>query len=200
MKTNRKLFKTLLLGRLLPLLTSLLLMAVSCEKEELSEIERLPAATQEGKNTFGCLINGKAFVPNGNAGFGVPPLRSFYQYLFEDFNPVKGHFFEVSAGDYRKEGRFIVVVLGTNALELKEGETYHLTGPDQVGRAFAMVDFSPIGLNSHKVVSPLTGELRITKFDQQRGIVAGTFWFDAVNSQGEKVEVREGRFDMRYHQ
>ncbi len=26
----------------------------------------------------------------------------------------------------------------------------------------------------------------------------GTFWFDAVNAAGEKVEVREGRFDMKF--
>jgi hypothetical protein len=28
--------------------------------------------------------------------------------------------------------------------------------------------------------------------------VAGTFWFDAVNDRGEKVEVRQGRFDMLF--
>ena len=28
--------------------------------------------------------------------------------------------------------------------------------------------------------------------------VSTTFWFDAVNAQGEIVEIREGRFDMKY--
>lgn len=44
----------------------------------------------------------------------------------------------------------------------------------------------------------MAGELTITHLDEERQIVSGTFWFDAVNKQGEKVQVREGRFDMRY--
>jgi hypothetical protein len=42
------------------------------------------------------------------------------------------------------------------------------------------------------------GELKITKIDVSKSIVSGTFWFDAVNSKGEKVEIREGRFDWNY--
>ena len=42
------------------------------------------------------------------------------------------------------------------------------------------------------------GELRITKFDTINQIVSGTFWFDAKNSSGQIVQVREGRFDMPY--
>ena len=38
----------------------------------------------------------------------------------------------------------------------------------------------------------------ITKLNIQQRIVSGTFWYDAINSDGEKVEVRDGRFDMRY--
>ncbi|MEJ7676395.1 MAG: hypothetical protein WKG06_00640 [Segetibacter sp.] len=43
-----------------------------------------------------------------------------------------------------------------------------------------------------------TGELHITKFDETNRIVSGTFWFDGVNTNSEKVQVREGRFDMPY--
>jgi hypothetical protein len=42
------------------------------------------------------------------------------------------------------------------------------------------------------------GELKITHFDPEKFIVSGTFWFDAMNAKGEKVEVREGRFDMQF--
>jgi len=36
--------------------------------------------------------------------------------------------------------------------------------------------------------------------DVENNIVSGTFWFDAVNDPREIVEVREGRFDMRFTQ
>jgi len=42
------------------------------------------------------------------------------------------------------------------------------------------------------------GELVITFFDSEKNIISGTFWFDAVNSEGEVIEVRDGRFDMKY--
>ena len=29
-------------------------------------------------------------------------------------------------------------------------------------------------------------------------IVSGTFWFDAVNTAGETIQIRSGRFDMNY--
>jgi len=45
----------------------------------------------------------------------------------------------------------------------------------------------------------MNGELHIARFDRILGIVSGTFWFDAVNMEGEKVEIREGRFDMKYY-
>lgn len=45
----------------------------------------------------------------------------------------------------------------------------------------------------------VTGQLTITKLDPEKAIISGTFWFDAVRlSDGEKVQIREGRFDMEY--
>ena len=41
-----------------------LLMAAGCKKETTleNELAKLPPATQTGANTFGCLLNGKAWV------------------------------------------------------------------------------------------------------------------------------------------
>ena len=50
-------------------------------------------------------------------------------------------------------------------------------------------------LNEVKVIK---GELKITYHNYNNAILSGTFWFDAVNSTGEIVQVREGRFDIHY--
>ena len=42
------------------------------------------------------------------------------------------------------------------------------------------------------------GELTITYLDKNNQIISGTFWFDAINNDGDIVEIREGRFDMPY--
>jgi hypothetical protein len=44
----------------------------------------------------------------------------------------------------------------------------------------------------------VVGELIITNHIYKQGIMSGTFWFDAINSNGEIVQIREGRFDVHY--
>ena len=46
-----------------------------------------------------------------------------------------------------------------------------------------------------------TGKLIITKLDFENQIVSGIFWFDLENPfTGERVEIREGRFDTLFTQ
>jgi len=43
------------------------------------------------------------------------------------------------------------------------------------------------------------GELHITKLDFEKRIVSGTFWFDLKDPKtGERIEIREGRFDTLF--
>ena len=42
-----------------------------------TELEKLPPATQTGANTFGCLLNGSAFLP----GNGQNTLDCVYQFV-----------------------------------------------------------------------------------------------------------------------
>ena len=43
------------------------------------------------------------------------------------------------------------------------------------------------------------GEFEIVYHDQSRRILAGRFWYDAVNSNNEIKEIRNGEFDMMYY-
>jgi flagellar basal body rod protein FlgG len=58
--------------------------------------------------------------------------------------------------------------------------------------------YQDIGDLRYKTTSTITGELKITNHNFDKAILSGTFWFDAINSKGEKIQVREGRFDMEY--
>ena len=54
----------------------MLFASMKCKKDE-TGISSLPPATQEGKGTFGCLVNGASFTPKGSS-FGGPVLSSYY--------------------------------------------------------------------------------------------------------------------------
>lgn len=56
-----------------PLLYAALLLLTQCSKckndpTPADPASQLPPATQTGRNTFGCLVDGQAWTPNGNNG------------------------------------------------------------------------------------------------------------------------------------
>lgn len=167
-------------------------MGMKCKKEE-TGIEALPPATQEGKNTFGCLVNGEAFTPKGS-NLGGPILSSFYQFINRPSGT--GFYFNISASNKQSE---LIKGISLNAENtiIAEGNKYILKG-DKVFSSFSILKLDKT--DKFSTTDLFRGELYISKFDESKQIVSGTFWFDALNEKGEKVEVREGRFDVKYVQ
>ena len=80
---------------------------------------------------------------------------------------------------------------------LEEEKTYTLASERKVGAAFASYSYgSALNVREFNTTSGLRGELYIKKINKD--IVSGTFWFDAIASTGEKVEVRSGSFDVSF--
>lgn len=169
---------------------------ISCCSKDDNYRDGLPAETQIGKGTAGCLVNGNVFIPKGNNQLG-PTLSSFYQP--GQNGPRFGlHIAAKGKGETRS------VSVATNLETLAEGSTYELGdiiegsngyeshfGEYTIASSYVPTTFfSTTNLNK--------GELKITKLDTLKNIISGTFWFDAVNSSGEKTEVRQGRFDMKF--
>ncbi|CAN1546141.1 hypothetical protein MCETHM1_01964 [Flavobacteriaceae bacterium] len=171
------------------LLTAITLLT-SCDKDGqiFASKDQLPPETQTGANTVGCLVNGKVFLPHQE---GIDsPVNCFYQF-------VKGeYYFTMAFADYR--GASIESVnIYTAKTVLTVGQTYSLNqgyGPDTGGGVEYYTDLN----NKFSTNLINVGELKITRIDVSKSIVSGTFWFDAINSKGEKVEIREGRFDWNY--
>lgn len=150
-------------------------------------IDQLPPATQTGENTFGCLLDGEAFIPGG----GINPLDCVYQFV------NGGYFFGLQGNKRDEDNNRITLSLSTNTLEIDEGNTYMLFD-NSIGNAYA--GYSYVTLSSF-TSQDNTGELTITKLDTENQIVSGTFWYDVQHPlTGEIVEIREGRFDMQYTQ
>jgi|SRR5690606_34432553 len=164
----------------------LIVLSVSCSKDDPCEsADCLPALTTEGKGTIACLIDGKGFQPGGSQ-FAGPTQQAFYQFL------DGGYYFGLSA-NHRNSKTSINIALRNQEIEV--GAVYQLN----VDKEDSNFGESVYNLSFYQTNQIHTGEITFVKFDKINGIVAGTFWFDAVNEDGEIIEVREGRFDMKYN-
>jgi hypothetical protein len=196
MKTNQN-FKNGL--ALFVLAICFTLSGMQCEKDKnIPEIDKLPPPTQTGADTFGCLVNGKAFLPRKSGWFSGPVLQGQYQYLTQ--NGQTGNYFALTADDqktYANEIRGVFLTAKCVDLEVK---TYTLDENDKLFKLAGGYDILDESLNFNTFSTNLVnkGELTITRFDDANQIMSGTFWFDAVNKDGVKVEVRDGRFDVHF--
>ena len=89
-----------------------------CNKDDdtpIAEIEKLPPATQTGANTFGCLLDEKAFLP----GNFPNATNCFYQF-------VNGEYYFVVSAAIDTNDNLKVIRLRTEKKQIYEGETYDL--------------------------------------------------------------------------
>lgn len=149
--------------------------------------DQLPPATMTGENTFGALIDGKPFIP----GFVVFPTQCNYQL-------INGERFFFVTGRYEEQENFNLISLSlyTNAKTLEVGQTYQL-----FDRSEGNVSGS-YGYNGDffDTTSQNSGELTITRLDLNAQIIAGTFFYDIIDGNGDLRQIRDGRFDMQFTQ
>jgi hypothetical protein len=155
----------------------------------------LPEATQGGKQTFGCRVNGKAFVPDGGTGWNATKPIVLYNSdrRADDGSIVRILYIEATS----RTGESIVVVIT---------EPYE-TGIRLINKTFTPLSWSPIpgnqalysGAGGSFVTGPNhPGLITLTRADTVARILSGTFEFKAMNPKtGEVVEVTDGRFDVR---
>ncbi|MBX7206129.1 MAG: hypothetical protein K1X81_11965 [Bacteroidia bacterium] len=155
------------------LLASLSCLSLHCKKE--SELDKLPAATTTGKQTLGCLINGKAFIGN--------EYSKVYRGIYHDGlveieveNLVEGDLYFATEGIITKQGDYVIPY---------NQPSMHVF----VYQGYYWSDFTPNGY----------GFLRITRLDSVQHYIAGQFDFTLFNSSGTaSVHVSNGRFDLKY--
>lgn len=171
----------------------LLLTGSHCKKK--TEEPQLPPVTTTGAMTFGCKINGKVFVPRD--GRGKPGLICQYVNLGNDEGG--GWYLNIPATNW-VSSTIPSVSITTDSLLVEEGKTYEFKLDSNFlpikGTARAVY---LTGSNAYPKLNSQKGSLHVTKFDQSNRILSGTFYFTGTSaSTGEKVEVTDGRFDIRY--
>ena len=177
--------------RLFYFLIILAIAQLSCTKDSNDKCEIpencLPAMTERGANTAGCLVDGKVLVPDGNK-FGSGSILKA-QYMNSDNEKLFGLIIHDLNTD-----RSIYLELRSQNIE--EGKTYELgTVSDTTDYAFYYNEIN----GRHETTEDVIGQVYFSKFELSQRIAAGTFWFDAKNRNEQVVKIRNGRFDVLFY-
>lgn len=163
-----------------------LLSFTTCRKHH-SDIDGLPPATQEGKNTLGFLLNGLPWIPQGFRGTGN--LSIDYDAGFNQgiFNIVAYNFIPTISQ------QFIIGV--RDSLNFMNGPiTFQLSRTSLYGVSY---NFPCDYFNQLSDVES-QGSLTITKLDRINRIVSGTFNATLYKTGCDTIKITDGRFDMKY--
>ena len=153
------------------LLIGILLTLNSCSEKnetELTPLEQLPKTTQTGENTFGCLINGEAFVVSNTS-----QQVAIYQ-----------------QGQLQFGADGISMILGD---PLNINLIY-----DLVGKASYYVNANPQLGCHYEFNHSYQGKVIFSKIDRTNYIISGTFEFSTKKDDCEDIKITNGRFDLKY--
>ena len=172
------------------------LLAGSCKKTKpdtpLTELEKLPAATQTGANTFGCLVDGVAWLPNGSKPqTGGANIQLYVDPTFQGGRfSITGHKYN-EPNQYISIGSFKCTTSGFFDFDSSyNGIQFYRNRP---GSNFVNYSTNDIGIFKK-------GLINITKYDLISGIFSGTFegkLFIANGSYGDTIKITDGRFDVK---
>lgn len=185
----------------------------SCTENDDGTDSPLPAITSEGKNTFGCKINGETFVPRDNGGFSagyttvLKAQYAYYEHAYYGLEPG----YHLAIGAYNSlTNKDIRIELSASDAPLTTGVSYPLTMNNE-GNISAEYSYSwetphpdhpgvyIYHSTNYKTTQEQGGEIKFLKIDETNQIISGVFSFDCINPENnEVVQIKDGRFDIVY--
>ncbi len=176
------------------LLIFCMLVFAYCKKQKIilpqPPVEQLPAATQEGKNTCGFLVNGKLWLPKGKRGNGSPNLTWWYDAGYRNGT------FNINGYRYEKpdDSLFTSFVIGISNCTTTG---VYMLNKTAAGGAMYSNYYKNCTYYTHDTLPGHNSYINITKFDLQNRIIAGTFQFSMVKPGCDTIRITEGRFDIK---
>jgi hypothetical protein len=186
----------------------MVLVLLSCKKEVVyrnGAPGELPAETQTGAGTFGCLVNGKVWKPaGGGIGVGTSNLDLSYDPTFN------GGTMSIKAYRYRDSSNINILENVSIAIsQLSKVGVYSMDNAAQ--NAVGEYAYSGKNKTTNEIISfcqfnpysdKRTGSLTITKIDLTKGFISGRFEFTLTKTNPDSdcisiIKVTDGRFDLK---
>ena len=144
-------------------------------------------ATQTGANTFGCLVNGQPWTPQGNDGSSNYTVS--YDRTYHD-----GTLGVAAYRIWNNSQR--IQTIGVNSDSIKNVGRYRFKTLGRHGAAFGDHQ-TGCRYYSQDSATSCRGYLTISRLDLQAGVVSGTFEFTLAKPGCDTVRVTQGRFDRK---
>ena len=183
-----------------PLLLAALLGLSQCKKshpDPANPEDQLPPATQTGAGTFGCLLNGQPWTPNGFNGY--PNLQAIYDPSFNGGNlDIRVYMYPSGL----KQAQYV----GFGGDQITKPGTYTITTPSNPappgpytvlfadGNVSSPCNMYQVGIGATQA----GGQFTITRLDPTNRIVSGTFQFTLIRPSCDTIRIAQGRFDSKF--
>ena len=177
-----------IMKKLLLLVTSFVLLNSSCKKSKpTNPVDQLPPETQTGANTFGCLVNGKVYIPKGSTGMGKPNYRVMVDPSYNDGQ------FSINCYQVINDNETQFLDFGSDSI--KGSGKYPLTIGGRLRIAWSS---GSCKTDVFDTISYRYGNLIITRYDLQAGIFSGEFEFTYKPPNCDTIKITNGRFDYKF--
>lgn len=168
----------------------------SCKRDKKTtnvvEQEQLPAATQEGKNIFGCMLNDEVWLPKNYNTLGAIP--SFFYPTNISYDRVSKILF-IDANQITKENnKRSIHLYSKNIINTGQYKLY-LEPLDKSTTSYWYRGSQEQQTSIYPISDTVNSNLTITKLDTVNKIISGTFSFD-FNLNNNNIKVRNGVFDL----
>jgi hypothetical protein len=160
--------------------------------------DTLPAITQEGKYTIGCLVNGKVWVPHGVNLMGG--IKSMYFDEKKNLGSGRGDFsINYDSIDDNMSISFGPTHFNPNYYKITSDKT------DPQGFSVQFISGTKFYYPDTSVINN-SNFVEITKVDTLKNFVSGKFSFTLyqgnfykVTDHNDSIVITDGRFDMLYY-
>ncbi|MFC5283728.1 hypothetical protein [Pedobacter alpinus] len=186
--------------KLFTLLIAAALAFNSCKKDPTKNAV-LPAATQEGKNTVGFILNNEVWVPYAKCGLWLSKACKKMAVSYGGTNSRNVYNQVDEGGLYLYFGREVDKVNKKSFLSISTfGSTITSTG-DKIDSIDVFFSGDKINEASNSYVRILKGsKFIISKLDTDKEIISGEFEFilsENQNGTGKQIILKNGRFDLK---
>jgi len=177
---------------LLILLFSVFLLNAKCKKDKPDPPAVLPPITQEGKNTFGCKVNGEVWVPSykcGGTGNPCGEIAVDIARLSQNQLPVEIH---IGVGQKKNDNS-----LTAFSIQTKTNESIFSIG-NKIDSVTMYFQKPVVQLYYNYNYYNRIEKFEITKLDTLNKIISGIFELTLYKSTSDSLNITEGRFDLKF--